>query len=350
MNTIPGLTDIHVHMREPGATHKEDWRTGTSAALAGGITTVLAMPNTTPPITDFAAFNTALQAAQAKALCDYGQFVGAGPDNAARIAALSPRAAGLKMYLDSTFGELRLDQMPLWMSHFAAWPKDYPIAVHAEKRTLAAAILVATLYQRPLHICHVSRKEEILVIKKAKESGLPITCEVTPHHLFLTENEIPAIGVGFSEVRPVLASREDQKALWENLDVVDCFATDHAPHTPAEKSSPQQPPGFPGLETALPLLINAVKENRLTMEDILTRMYTNPQKIFKLPSQPETAVRIDLSHRWEITISNLLTRAQWTPFDGMQVYGIVQEVTLRGATVFRDGKILAQPGRGRNIR
>src|SRR5512147_1244928 len=99
MIKLPGLIDPHVHMREPGATHKEDWDTGTQAALAGGFTTVLAMPNTKPPITDAETLDLALDAAAKKAHCDYGQYVGAGPDNAATAPALAPRAAGLKMYL-----------------------------------------------------------------------------------------------------------------------------------------------------------------------------------------------------------------------------------------------------------
>jgi len=350
MKEIPGLTDVHVHMREPGATHKEDWQTGTAAALAGGITTVLAMPNTSPPITNHTAFQTALKAAGSKALCDYGQYIGAGPDNAAEVAILAQHTAGLKMYLDHTFGELRLDQMPLWMAHFAAWPKHLPIAVHAEKRTLAAAILMAALYDRSLHICHVSRREEILIIRKAKERGLKITCEVGPHHLFLTEDDLPAIGTGFGEVRPVLAAQSDQDALWDNLEVIDCFATDHAPHTPQEKAGSQPPPGFPGLETALPLLLNAVHEGRLTIDDILQRMHTNPRTIFNLPPQPETFVQLDLNHQHEISAKKMFSRAAWTPFEGWQVYGAVRQVTLRGTPVYKDGKILAQPGFGKNIR
>ncbi len=203
---LPGLIDVHVHLREPGATHKEDWDTGTAAALAGGFTTVLAMPNTQPPITDGERLSLALDAAAAKARCDYGQYVGAGPDNALSLAGIAGRAAGLKMYLDQTYGPLRLDDLTLWMDHFAHWPAARPLAAHAEGRTLAAVILLAALYNRPVHLCHVSRREEILVIRAAKEKGLPVTCEVAPHHLFLTEEDIPALGPGRSEVRPRLAT------------------------------------------------------------------------------------------------------------------------------------------------
>jgi carbamoyl-phosphate synthase/aspartate carbamoyltransferase/dihydroorotase len=347
---IPGLIDVHVHLREPGATHKEDWDSGTASALAGGVTTVLAMPNTTPSITTTHAFQLAQKAAKTKARCDYGQYLGAGPANSQEIAQLAEQAAGLKMYLDSTFGDLRLDEMTLWTQHFKDWPKDAPIAVHAEQRTLAAAILMASLYKRSIHICHVSREEEILVIKKAKEQGIPVTCEVAPHHLFLSEEDISSLGFGRSEVRPILATKEDQAALWENLDVIDCFATDHAPHTLEEKDSDYPPPGFPGLETALPLLLNAVREGRLTLEDIVSRMYTNPKTIFGLPDQPETYVEIDLSAKWEIKAANLHSRCGWTPFDGFQVQGRVTQVVLRGQEAFTDGQILAQPGYGHSVR
>src|SRR5512135_2720648 len=118
MIRLPGLTDTHVHLREPGGTHKEDFDSGTAAALAGGVTMLLAMPNTKPPVFDAATLDMALEAAGRKARCDYAQFVGAGPDNAAAAAALAPRAAALKMYMDATFGQLRLDDMSLWMQHF----------------------------------------------------------------------------------------------------------------------------------------------------------------------------------------------------------------------------------------
>lgn len=347
---LPGLIDPHVHMREPGAVHKEDWLTGTSAALAGGYTTVLAMPNTTPPITSYSSLQFALNVAKQKALCDYGQYLGAGPDNALEVAKSSSQAAGLKMYLDHTFGELRLDQMPLWMEHFKHWPKNLPLAVHAEKRTMAAAILMAALYDRHLHICHVSRREEIEIIRLAKENGLKITCEVTPHHLFLDEKDLPKLGSGFAEVRPVLASPEDQAALWDNFDIIDCIATDHAPHTITEKNSDSPPPGFPGLETALPLMLTAVNSGRLSIETLISKMYTNPKRIFNLPDQPDTYTEINIDHKYSISAKNMFSRCGWTPFEGYPVSGSVSRVVLRGKEAYKEGKILVQPGFGENIR
>jgi carbamoyl-phosphate synthase/aspartate carbamoyltransferase/dihydroorotase len=347
------LIDPHVHLREPGQTHKEDWDSGTCAALAGGLTMVLAMPNTKPPIFDADTLELALDAAKRKARCDYAQFLGAGPDNAEAVAALAPKAAGLKMYLDSTFGELRLDDMSLWMPHFEKFPKDYPIVVHSESRSMAAAILFAAIYDRPVHVAHISLREEVLLIKAAKQRGIQVTCEVCPHHLFLSAGDIPAIAhdhPGRGEVRPRLATKADVQALWDNLDQIDCFATDHAPHTIAEKDGDNPPPGFPGLETILPLLLTAVHNGRLSIDQVIEKLHTNPKRIFHLPEQPETWVEVDENDGYEIHAADLHSRCGWTPFEGWQVNGRVTRVVLRGREAYRDGQVLAESGFGRNVK
>ena len=356
MIKLPGLIDPHVHVREPGQTHKEDWDTVTQAALAGGVTTILAMPNTKPPIFDESTLNLALDAAKKKARCDYGQYVGAGPDNANILPGLADKAAGLKMYLDSTFGELRLDDMTLWMPHFINFPKSAPIVLHSESRTMAAGILFAAVYDRPVHIAHISLKEEVLLIKAAKERGIKVTCEVCPHHLFLTapshnsEGIGGGLGWGRKEVRPRLATQEDVDALWANMDVIDCFATDHAPHTIEEKDSDNPPPGFPGLETLLPLLLNAVNEKRLTIDDIIQKSVINPRKIFSLPEPGETWIEVDETAEYEIKAADQFTKCNWTPFEGWKVKGKVRKVVLRGKVAFEDGKVLAKKGYGRSLR
>ncbi len=360
MLKLPGLIDPHVHLREPGATYKEDYDSGTSAALAGGITMVLAMPNTKPPIFDVETLDIALNAAKAKARCDYAQFLGAGPNNGDwnKNKDLPRCAAGLKMYLDSTFGELRLDDMTLWMPHFQSFPKDMPIVAHSESRSMASAILFAAIYDRPVHIAHISLKEEVLLIKAAKERGIQVTCEVCPHHLFLTStsplrpspNGRGDGGEGRLEVRPRLATQEDVDSLWKNLDVIDCFATDHAPHTVAEKDSDNPPPGFPGLETILPLLLTAVGEKRLTLDALIEKMFANPKRIFHLPDQPETWVEVDEDAIYEIKAADQFTRCGWTPFEGWKVKGKVRKVVLRRQTAFEDGRILVPAGYGRNLR
>lgn len=344
---LPGLIDPHVHMREPGAAHKEDWSSGTAAALAGGFTQVLAMPNTEPPILDKASLAQAYKLADAKARCDYAQYLGAGADNASAAASCAEKSAGMKLYLNQTYGPLQLKDMALWLAHFKSWQKNRPLVAHAEGHTLAAAILMSALAERPLHLAHIARREEVLIVRAAKEHGLNITCEVTPHHLFLTQDDLTG---GRGEVRPRLGTRADVDALWENLEVIDCFATDHAPHTRAEKDSENPPPGFPGLETALPLFLTAVHQGRLTLADVIERMSDNVRRIFNIPTQEDTWVIVDLDATATIAAGKCYTKARWTPFEGAKVQGVIRKVVLRGKTVFENGKVLAPPGFGRCIR
>ncbi len=306
------------------------------------------MPNTQPPLTDDSSLALAEQAAAAKAVCDVGIFLGAGESNAQTAASLAGRSCGLKIYLDQTYGPLRLQDLGALRLHIERWPASHPLCVHAEGQSLAAVLYLAELAGRPVHICHVSRRDEILLIRAAKERGQAVTCEVTPHHLFLCEADIESIGPGRSEVRPRLATAADRRALWENLEVIDCFATDHAPHTLAEKDSDNPPPGFPGLETALGLLLSAVRDGRLTMEGLVARMHDNPRSIFGLPPQQETYIEVE-EQDWRVSAAELHSRCGWTPFEGRTLHGRVRRVVLRGEAVFRDGKVRAAPGSARVV-
>lgn len=346
---LPGLIDIHVHLREPGATHKEDFSSGTAAALAGGITLVCAMPNTNPAITDKESLSLVKDLAKAGARCDYAIIAGATKENMDLLPTLFSDVVAVKMYLNDTFSTLRLDDVTIWMKHFETCPKTFPIAVHAERQTLAAVLFVAALYQHPVHICHVARREEIELIRAAKQRDLPVTCEVSPHHLFLTDQDLSTIGKSRGEVRPRLATEDDCKALWDNLDIIDCFASDHAPHTLAEKDGDSAPPGFPGLETMLPLLLTAVAEGKLTMEDIELRLHHNPKRILGLPDQLNTYIEVDLDEEWVIPQVPPFSKAGWTPFAGRKVRGAVRRVVLRGEVAYVDGQVLALPGYGIDI-
>ena len=150
-------------------------------------------------------------------------------------------------------------------------------------------------------------------------------------------------------MRPSLTTPEDITALWEALDVIDCFATDHAPHTLEEKDSDEPPPGFPGLETSLGLMLTAVHEGRLSMEDVILRMRANPQRIFGLPPQPETWVEIDSRKDWEVRASDLHSRCGWSPFEGMKLRGRVHRVHLRGQLAYEDGQAHVPPGFGIDV-
>ncbi|KAL6080601.1 Pyrimidine synthesis [Balamuthia mandrillaris] len=346
---LPGLIDVHVHLREPGDEHKEDWSTGTAAALAGGYTMVCAMPNTKPSIVDEETFELMSSLATRKARCDYGLYFGASSNNSQVIASLAHKAVALKMYLNQTYSTLQMDNMSMWMSHFRDWPTNIPIVVHAEGRNMAAALMVASLYDRALHVAHLSLAEEILLIRAAKERGLKVTCEVTPHHLFLWKEQFETIAEGRQEVRPRLATKHDVDTLWENIDIIDCIATDHAPHLVSEKDSSTPPPGFPGLETALPLMLTAVSEGRLTLDQLIEKMYTNPKRIFNLPDQLDTFIEVDLDEVWTIPAHMKESKCKWTPFEGMRVKGKVTRVVLRGKIAMIDGKVLAPPGFGQDI-
>lgn len=352
MVKLPGLIDVHVHVREPGQVHKEDWSTCTASALAGGITMILAMPNTNPAVVDEKTLKHAAEFANAKAHCDFALFMGAAKFNSESAANASEFAIALKMYLNDTFTTLRMDDMSYWIKHFECWPKYLPICVHAERQTIAAVLWLMELYTRPVHFCHVARKEEIILIRLAKDRGLPVTCEVTPHHLFLSVDDLEKIGQGRSQVRPMLATKEDQEALWENLDIIDCFATDHAPHALHEKDrkDPSPPPGFPGLETMLPLLLTAVNEGRLTLDDIILRLHTNPCRIFNLPTQQNTYIEVDMNEDWCIPDHMKFTKSKWTPFAGRHVKGAVKRVVLRDEVAYIDGQILINPGYGRDVK
>ncbi|CAG0879598.1 unnamed protein product, partial [Darwinula stevensoni] len=347
---IPGLIDVHVHLREPGASHKEDWSSGTAAALAGGITMLCAMPNTDPAVVNQSTFQQVCSMAEKGARCDYAIYLGATNDNVSDLVDLCPLSAGLKMYLNDTFNALQMGGIGSWIQHLESWPQTRPLCVHAEGQTMAAIILMASLVDRPIHICHVARKEEIQLIKAAKSKGLKITCEVCPHHMFLSTKDLDKLGAKRCSVRPSLGSTEDVESLWQNLDVIDCFATDHAPHLLEEKESEKCPPGFPGLETMLPLLLTAVNEGRLSLQDVVERLHYNPKRIFNLPDQPDTYVEIDMDKSWVLPTQMQFSKAKWTPFAGFKVQGCVHRVILHGEVAYVDGNVLAAPAYGHNVR
>src|SRR5207244_6618034 len=167
--------------------------------------------------------------------CDVGFFYGATTHNASTYAQVAPHVFGLKLYLDHTTGDLKIEELEAIREIMLAWPAHKPLCVHAEDRTLAMVLGLLPSVGRGAHFCHVSEKVEIELIRDAKERGLPVTCEVAPHHLHLTQDDLPRLG-GFGAMKPPLKRRRDVDALWANLDVIDVIATDHAPHTREEKT------------------------------------------------------------------------------------------------------------------
>ena len=358
---IPGLIDPHVHLRDPGQTHKEDFYTGTSAALAGGYTTILDMPNNRLPITTSEKLERKIKIAKEGIVCDVGFYFGSMGDNLNEFERVKDKVMGLKLYLNETTGNFLLEKGKL-ESIFLAWNKSgnfsqstslhsgilltKPILVHAEGKKVEEVISVVKKTKIPIHFCHISRIDELKMIMKAKEEGIPVTCGVTPHHLFLTEHDVKIFGP-FGKMKPPLASKKDVEFLWKNLKYIDVVESDHAPHTVEEKRGEEPPYGVPGLETTLPLLLTAVSEKRLTMDDIVRLCQENPARIFGTKGDPRTKITVDPNSSFIIHNSSLFTKCGWSPFDGWRVKGKVKRVFIRGTEVFENGKILVKPGFGK---
>lgn len=341
--TLPGLIDPHVHFRDPGQTHKEDFYTGTAAALAGGYTTVMDMPNNIEPITTLERLEAKIASAERKTVCDIGFHFGTLGDNFAEFEKVIDKVTGLKIYLNVTTGNFIIDKNKL-LSIYEAWPSDKPILLHAEDDV--SDLVLTTLRQAPkrTHICHVSSQEELEFVLRAKAEGLPITCGITPHHLFLTAKDAERLGP-YGHMKPLLKSQKDVDFLWQHLDGVDIIESDHAPHTRAEKDSDNPPFGVPGIETTLPLLLTAEQEGKLSHQKFMNLLHDRPAEIFGVPTADDTSVTVSMEE-YELKNEDLKTKAGWTPFAGRRVVGKVQKVVLHGQTVYEDGKVLAEPGSG----
>ncbi len=346
---LPGLIDVHVHTRDPGAPHKEDWESVTAAGLAGGFTQLLGMPNTQPSVVDEATMAIALDSAAMRARCDYGQFIGATADNAEGAAQLADRAVALKLYLCDTYGSLLLDKLSMYAPHLERWPANRPICVHATGETLGGVIELAGRYDKHLHVCHLPTWSDLRLVMAARERAIRVTCEVAPHHLLLSTDDLERLGPGRCEVRPRLATPEDCRELWAHIDEIDCIATDHAPHTLVEKDGQNPPPGYPTLEQSLALMLTAVHQDKLSIERLVAMMADNPRRLFSIEAQPETWIEIDPEATWQIPLAPPHSRAGWTPFAGFKVRGRVERVVLRGKIAYDGGVLHAEPGTGQHV-
>jgi dihydroorotase len=379
---FPGFIDTHVHFRDPGATYKEDFLTGTQAALAGGVTTILDMPNTQPPTDSIAHLHEKMALAATKAVVDYGFYFGATDSNIEEAAAAAPEVASMKLYMGSSTGTLLVTEFSPIYRHFATFPLAKPITVHAEDEqslkyfgaqgsqyhnqtrppisaqiALSRAIAIAERTGRRLHIAHTTTQRELELIHEARQKGTCITCEVTPLHLFLNEDDQQRLA-NFGKVNPPLRSPQDQQALWRNLAIIDTIATDHAPHTRAEKEQPysQSPSGMPGVQTMIPLLLTAAHAGKLTYSDIITRCVLNPIRIFGLQSKgalevgkDADIVLVDPGQEYILTNEQMLSKCGWTPFAGMRMKGKIQQVYLRGMLAYDQDRCLNSAGSGKPL-
>jgi dihydroorotase (multifunctional complex type) len=348
---IPGMVDPHVHLRGLEWSHKATFATETAAALAGGYWAVLDMPNTPPSTIDRPALDTKLAALHTEAVCDWGVYFGASQqDNSALYGSIIDPVCGIKIYNNATTGTLLIEDQALRARTYAMWPAGKVIAVHAEGPTVAQILELVRRYRKHTHFCHISTAEEINYLRGAKAEGLPISIGVTPHHLVLTEDDVATLGA-FGRMKPELKTQADVDALWDAVrhGLVDVIESDHAPHTLAEKAAEVPPSGVPGLETTLPLLVTAVHEGRLTVEQVVDFVALNPQRIFGLTPPADTYTIVDLAASYEIKREDLHTRCGWSPFEGMRVFGKVREVWIRGQQVFDGEHVLVESGFGRNL-
>ncbi len=347
--TLPGLIDPHVHLRDPGQTHKEDFYTGTAAALAGGYTMVLDMPNNVDPITTLHKLAAKRAWAESKAVADIGFNFGTLGDNLDEFTKVIDSVSALKVYLNVTTGGFIIDKSKL-CSIYEAWPLSSngvarPIMLHAEDDVSDLVMATLQAVPKPTHMCHVSSQRELEFVMAAKAAGLPISCGVTPHHLFLTDKDAQRLG-SYGHMKPYLKPQADVDFLWAHLDAIDIIESDHAPHTKEEKDGDTPPFGVPGLETTLPLLLTAERDGRITRQQIIEKTHDNAARIFNLPEQPDTSVEVELGD-FTINDDKLQTKCGWSPFDGTPVAGKITKVTLRGEVVYENDQILVAAGSAR---
>ncbi len=340
---IPGLIDPHVHFREPGLTYKEDFFSGSMAAAAGGVTTILDMPNTKPETTTIKNLEEKRKLAR-KSIVNYGFHFGAAVDNIEEIKKVK-NVASIKIFMNHSTGNMKIDDDNVLKEIFK---NSRLVFVHAEGDKVNKAIELNEDYGNSLYLAHISLSSEIKEIKKAKAiTEKRIFAEVTPHHLFLSNDDFEQQR-GFADMRPSLKTKEDQKALLQaiNDNIIDTIGTDHAPHTHEEKMNTDYPYGIPGIETSLPLLLNAVNKEKLTIKKIVELCCENPAKIFKLKGKgfieegfDADLTIIDMNLEKEVNNDELFTKCRWSPFNGWNLMGWPVTTIVNGNIIYDKGNI-----------
>lgn len=348
---LPGLLDPHVHLREPGDTYKEDFKTGGRAAIAGGFTTVIDMPNNSVPTTTAERLKEKQKLAREKAACDVLFHFGGTDTNFSEVKKANPQS--MKLYLGKTTGELMLKNPGSLEKHFSGFARDRPIVLHASdddgdeeknlERTcanIANCVSLASKTGRRIHLAHASTEKEVLLARKCPAC----TVEVAPHHLFLSSKALEKLGP-YGKVYPPLRSEQKRLALWHVLESVDCIASDHAPHTLEDKE--EGAAGFPGLETSLALMLDACSKGLLDREWVALRMTENVARAFNLKNRGKLETGycgdvtiVDYRKAWKVDGSELETKCRWSPFDGMELKGRVCTVVKNGKIVYEEGQFL----------
>ncbi len=343
------MIDCHVHFREPGLTHKEDFLTGSMAAAKGGVTTILDMPNTIPPTTTLEALEEKRKLAM-KSIVNYGFNFGAAADNISDTKKVKNIAA-VKLYMDYTTGDLKVDDFEAVSEILKA---SKITIIHAEDINIktAVGIFIKNKIKNKLHVAHVSSAKELEYAKSNKIKN-QITVEVTPHHLFMNEKDLQSLGA-FAEMKPRLKTEADQKALWLGIrnGIVDIIASDHAPHLIEEKEMANYPFGVPGVETTLPLLLDALNRNIISLPRIIQLCCENPAKIFKIKNKgflkegyDADVVIVDLGTRPSCRNEDLLTKCKWSPYEGKILKGWPVTTIVNGNVVYDNGEVFDVKGK-----
>lgn len=330
---LPYLVDPHVHCRDFGQQNKETYQTASEAAVAGGIIFIGDMPNNSE-LTDSLEKIKEKKERVKNEKVDFGFYLGTLGDEKQNFKECYDKVLGLKVYMSETTGGFIVSDKDKLDHIFKSWDCEKPILVHAEGHTLPTAIELAEKYDRNLYVCHVSRKDEVDLIKRAKNKRPEkVFAEVTPHHLFLdsSQSDDP-----FKQMKPPLSNREDIDTLWGAIrdGLIDTVGSDHAPHTREEKMSNNSPFGVPGLETTLLMLLRANHFGVITRERIKKLTHYNPIKIFGLDEQKNSFVEIDQDSPIIIRGENLKTKCKWTPFEGFEVRDTIIRTTLRGEVIY----------------
>jgi len=361
---LPGLIDPHVHFRVPGLEDKEDWQHASVAALKGGVTTVFDMPNTKPATTTQERLQNKFviidgQLAEVDLPLRYKLFFGADKNQFHEIVKVKAEIVGIKVFMGASTGDLLMDdESSLHAVYALAKAHGLLIALHAEDeliirnnalkyadqtdfkyhsiirepqaavKAVQLVIELAELYQVPSYILHVSTQGELDLVKAAKARGVMVYIETCPHYLFLDDSQYSNLN-GRGKMNPPLRSKIDQDVLWQALNegVIDTIGSDHAPHQLNEKEQPlcKCPSGVPGIETTLPLLITAWRENKLSLAKLVALTHDNPQQIFNLPVNDDL-VLVDIVNYRELSDAQMATKCHWTPFVGMNLTGFPRYV------------------------
>jgi dihydroorotase len=371
---LPGVIDPQVHFREPGKDSKEDLGSGSRAAVKGGVTSFLEMPNTSPPTTNQAALDDKLRRAAEKCVANYGFFIGATPDNLDAINHAHP-ACGIKIFMGASTGDLLVDKAEDLERIFAGGERliavhaedearirarreqfrnRHDVAVHSEIRDNRCALQASELalalskkYRRRLHILHLSTHEEVELLRRDKPAW--VTAEVIPNHLLLNVGDYTRLGA-LVQMNPPIRQAEDNAALWAGLHdgTIDFIATDHAPHTLEEKRKPypESPAGMPGVETSLPLMLTEMKAGRCTLAEIQKWMCHGPAAAYGIRNKGRILegwdadlTLVDIENARPVRNEEMFTKVRWSPFDGRDLYGWPVYTIVGGQIAFDHGKI-----------